>query len=117
VQNALVAVVAPVPPIVPTIVVPTAPAFIPPIAIVAVAPVACPLEVVARVARRVAVAAEAFDHTIEVPFGVANTIVTVFPTLGLGRYAAHHRTSYQQKRHNSCAPKKRFYFHDPILPS
>jgi hypothetical protein len=69
---------------------------IPLVAVVALAPVASPLEIVARLTRRVAVAAEAIYHVIEVPLSVIDTVAAVLPTLGLGRLAGHHSAAHQQ---------------------
>jgi len=74
-----------------------------PIVVAVPAPVARKFEVAPGIARRVAMAAEAFDHTIKVPFGVLDTFVAAaapVPRLSLSRHTAH-----QQKRGKTDAPK------------
>ena len=58
-----------------------------PIVVVVPAAVARKFKVAPGVTGRVAVAAEAFDHAIKVPFGVLNTFVAAAPVprLGMGR--------------------------------
>jgi hypothetical protein len=86
-----------------------------PIVVAMPAAVACILEVAAGLARRVAVAAETFDRTIEPPFGVLDTLVAAaapVPRLRLGRRG----TTQQHKRGKTDAPKKRFHPHRLVLP-
>ena len=72
-----------------------APAVVPTAVVVTVAvtrtAVAGTLEIVARVAGRIAVAAEPLDHPVEVPLGVLDAFAAVFPTLRLRRSDRYNR--------------------------